>query len=326
VLVGEPAVNLTKEAKAVADAVDRTHRHHRGRLRVADTIHDVTLDELIAGILRNQPQVVHFGGHGVDRELLLLSPDGSTANLSSHDLRRVLSNLPGRLRLLVLTACHSHSMAADLTQGGVVDYAVGVKGKISDEDAQDFARAFYECLGNGLPIKNAFELAGVRQSALELSQAPSATGAPLIARGSPNAGRGPDQAAEIPRAAKLGRQIGRFAALGFISALIFVVFVWKPWKQSGVVDPRLVGSWSGSGPADSIYHGCCTERLSIEADGTATVAGTYHTEGTCSGSAAGNDSVSCSQTRDGQLVTQSLALVNVLLNYSYNMFGAELPG
>ncbi len=96
-------------------------------------------------------------------------------------------------------------------------------------------------------------------------------------------------------------------------------------KSMDLVDPRLVGSWNGTGPADGIYYGCCTERLTIDANGTASILGQYHAEGKCLSSIGEGNAVACSQASDGQLVTKSLAFANVLGNYAYNMLGGELP-
>jgi hypothetical protein len=129
-----------------------------------------TPDDLQATLLREQPTIVHFSGHGAgagdERPGLVLHGDreGEVKIVSGPALAGLFSVLRGQVALVVLNACHSFEQARDVAEA--VGFAVGMRGAIRDESARVFAAALYRGLGFGRTLKSAFDL-GVNALMLE---------------------------------------------------------------------------------------------------------------------------------------------------------------
>lgn len=111
--------------------------------------------------------------------------------------------------------------------------------------------------------------------------------------------------------------------------IILAVGAFVAWRLShsaaGPVDPALIGSWKGGGSFDGVGRGCCQEWLTIQADGTASIQGSYESSGKCVPRFEGSQDMSCSVNSSGQLVTEVFFLANELGNYAYNMLTGEIP-
>jgi hypothetical protein len=126
---------------------------HAGGARPAD---------LIRGLQTEQPEILHFAGHGSGgkghtRAIALAKDDGSAAVVTSHSLRTIFRNLPAVPRVIVLNACYSTEQAAALAR--YVDVVIGVRGEIEDTIARRFAASFYASLAFSSSVASAFELA-----------------------------------------------------------------------------------------------------------------------------------------------------------------------
>ncbi|WP_437979961.1 CHAT domain-containing protein [Sorangium sp. So ce117] len=129
-----------------------------------------------SGLLAHAPAIVHFGGHGqrgsetgargslakferasspAPDALLVRGEDGLAVSVSTATLTRLFELLRGT-RCVVLNACFSEAQARALAEH--VPYVIGTTRAITDSDAIEFARAFYEALGAGEAPKKAFEL------------------------------------------------------------------------------------------------------------------------------------------------------------------------
>ena len=71
-------------------------------------------------------------------------------------LARLFAAARGRIRCVVLNACHSEAAARAIAQQ--VGCVVGMSQSVADAAAIRFSWAFYNALGSGLSVKAAFEL------------------------------------------------------------------------------------------------------------------------------------------------------------------------
>jgi hypothetical protein len=114
-------------------------------------------DELPAALLRHQPRIVHFSGHGSKSGELLLAGDPSeVAPVSAEALRNLFRILSPGILCVVLNACYSEAQAAALAS--VLPCAVGMQKTVNDRAAIAFVAGFYEALAFGKSFKTAFEL------------------------------------------------------------------------------------------------------------------------------------------------------------------------
>jgi hypothetical protein len=134
--------------------------------------------DLQQALLEVEPSVVHFSGHGTTSERLLLDDgEGNTAPVSNEALAQLFSILKGRIRVVVLNACHSRPQAEAIIEH--VDCAIGMARAIGDEAATEFVVAFYRAIGYRRSVAEAFAL-GV--NALKLKGIPEANTPQLLVR------------------------------------------------------------------------------------------------------------------------------------------------
>ncbi|RPH94307.1 CHAT domain-containing protein [candidate division KSB1 bacterium] len=127
---------------------DRFDIHSQWALRISD---------LQTQLLRHQPEIVHFSGHGSQAsELILENSQGKSQSVSASTLGQLFSLLKDRIRCVVLNACYSEVQAKAIAQH--IDCVVGMKSGIGDQAAISFAKAFYQALGYGRDLNKAFEL------------------------------------------------------------------------------------------------------------------------------------------------------------------------
>ncbi len=140
--VDEELRNLEKELQAVK---------FRNNIRLVPR-HAIRIDDLIRHVTHENPDVIHFSGHGTEAGITLCGDEGRTTVVSGQSLRQFLS---GRgVKLVVLNACLTKKQAQEIN--GVVPAVVGTTMDIRTAAARQFTVAFYRGLGNGHSIEKAF--------------------------------------------------------------------------------------------------------------------------------------------------------------------------
>lgn len=134
--------------------------------------------ELQAVLLRHEPQIVHFSGHGgISGELMFESDDGRARPASVSAVARLFSLCCKGIRCVVLNACYSDAQAEAIRDH--IDCVIGMKSAIPDEAALCFSSSFYLALGYGKSVQDAFDL-GCNQ--IELTGASGADLPTLLCR------------------------------------------------------------------------------------------------------------------------------------------------
>lgn len=143
---------------------------YRDRLRLVQ-LQAACFDDLRTALMEYEPHILHFSGHGESNGSLVFEQrfDGSNV-VSKKSFLRLLKALAGNLRLVVLNACHSQIIAAEIPP--TIDLAMGVANSITDSAAIDFAVAFYEALAFNKSVQTAFDAAtaGLDEDEVELPQ------------------------------------------------------------------------------------------------------------------------------------------------------------
>lgn len=115
-------------------------------------------DDLQKLLLRYEPHIVHFCGHGSEdtHQMILENENGMSHPVSRQALEQLFALLKRNIRCVVLNACQSHEQAQAIANH--IDCVVGMSKEIGDEAAIKFAAAFYTALGEGENIQTAFNL------------------------------------------------------------------------------------------------------------------------------------------------------------------------
>lgn len=150
-------LKLGEELRVVSDRLRRSNYAARFDLALAPEVRGLEFGEALQS---EQPDLVHFSGHGSEDGELLLSDDvgrASPAGVESivgvfRSLSRVIS-----VRCVVLNACFSDALAKGLSEH--VDCVIGVPAALHEGVAITFAGAFYFSLGNRLDVQSAYDFA-----------------------------------------------------------------------------------------------------------------------------------------------------------------------
>jgi hypothetical protein len=127
-------------------------------------------DDLMKALLRFQPHIVHFSGHGSKDEEIVLEDDGGRSRpVSKQALIGLFKVLKDNVRVIVLNSCYSQPQAEALSE--VIDYTVGTSQAVKDKSAVAFAAAFYRALAYGRSVRDSFELAKIQIDMLGLTGA-----------------------------------------------------------------------------------------------------------------------------------------------------------
>jgi hypothetical protein len=120
----------------------------------------VRLEDIPGLLMRHKPHVVHFSGHGANVAIELTTSDGRGQLVPPNALADIFRVLKDNVRVVLLNACDSAPQAEAIVS--VIDCAVGMSDEIKDGAAIAFAAAFYEALGYGRSVQDAFNLALVQ--------------------------------------------------------------------------------------------------------------------------------------------------------------------
>ncbi|MCI0496480.1 CHAT domain-containing protein [candidate division KSB1 bacterium] len=118
-------------------------------------------EDLTQALLDTSPQVVHFSGHGTyDGALCFEDPVGICQPIEPEGLAALFARFSDHVQCVILNACYSELQAKAIVKH--VDYVIGMKHEIADKAAVAFSVGFYQGLGAGLPIEDAYQLGCVQ--------------------------------------------------------------------------------------------------------------------------------------------------------------------
>lgn len=159
-------LRVDKEFRRITERIRGSR--HRDRLRF-EQLQAARFADLRTALMEHEPHVLHFSGHGrSDGSLVFEEGSNGSSVVSKKSLLGLLRALSGDLRLVVLNACHSKAIAAEIPP--TIDLAIGMPSSIKEGDAVEFAVALYEAIGFGKSVQVAFDaaVAGLDEDEVEL--------------------------------------------------------------------------------------------------------------------------------------------------------------
>jgi hypothetical protein len=113
------------------------------------------------GLLELRPRIVHFSGHGgPDGSVSLQDESGRSRPVTPEHLAALMELMSEHVDCVVLNSCHSEKLARAIARS--IEYAIGTTGEVEDEAAIAFSIGFYQALGEGCTIEEAFRLGRVQ--------------------------------------------------------------------------------------------------------------------------------------------------------------------
>jgi len=147
-------LRLDEEIHGIEQALRQVEYRDRFELKQAWA---VRVTDLQAHLLRHQPDIVHFSGHGSEAsEIILEDDDGNSQEVPARALSKLFEIFKENVRCVVLNACYSKRQAQAIAEH--IDGVIGMSKAVGDEAAINFAMAFYQALGYGRNLQTAFEL------------------------------------------------------------------------------------------------------------------------------------------------------------------------
>ena len=115
----------------------------------------VRINEISKYLMKHQPHIVHFSGHGTKSgKLAFENRDGVAVAANRQSLRDLFDVLKDNIRIVFLNSCYSELQAQAIAE--VVDCTIGVSEKIKDDIAIEFAVQFYQAIVYKRDVASAF--------------------------------------------------------------------------------------------------------------------------------------------------------------------------
>jgi hypothetical protein len=146
-------LRLSEEIRRVREQLDLAQMRDRIAL---DLWTAVRPEDFVRALLQVHPQVVHFSGHGHGEALCFQNTAGNTHEVSAEALRDLFREFTDTVRCVVLNACSTTAQARAIAEH--VPHVIGMSEAIGDRAAMVFSTGFYQALGAGCDIPQAFRL------------------------------------------------------------------------------------------------------------------------------------------------------------------------
>ncbi|KAM3116457.1 GUN4 domain-containing protein [Phormidesmis sp. 146-33] len=125
------------------------------------------VEDLRRALLDEEPHIVHFCGHGIEEGIILEDDIGYTKLVKSEPLANLFKLFSAQTECVLLNACYSKYQAEAINKH--IKYVIGMAKEIGDHSAIQFSIGFYDAIGAGRNIEDAFKF-GI--NAIELSGIP----------------------------------------------------------------------------------------------------------------------------------------------------------
>lgn len=117
--------------------------------------------DISQAMLDIQPQIVHFSGHGTSTGVLCFENQvGETHLIQPDALAALFEQFANQVGCVLLNACYAETQARAIAQH--IEYVIGMNQAISDKAAIAFSIGFYQALGAGRTIDEAYKLGCVQ--------------------------------------------------------------------------------------------------------------------------------------------------------------------
>lgn len=152
--INEVQLRLGEEARTIDETLRQSE--FRDKFKIDQQL-AVRVTDLQGHLMRYKPNIIHFSGHGSSSsEIILEDTNGNSHPVSAQALGNLFSVLKDNIRCVVLNACFSETQARAIAQH--IDVVVGMSDEIDDRSAISFASSFYQALGYGRTVQEAFDL------------------------------------------------------------------------------------------------------------------------------------------------------------------------
>ncbi|MEM9216244.1 MAG: AAA-like domain-containing protein [Cyanobacteria bacterium P01_F01_bin.150] len=138
-------LRLDEERREIEEGLLRAEKRSHFTIETAVAVRYRDLRRLI---LRHEPHIIHFSGHGEGEEGLIFEDEaGRSTFINAEALSGLFELVDDRVECVLLNACYSQEQAEAIAQH--IPHVIGMKKAIGDRAAIEFAVGFYDALGAG---------------------------------------------------------------------------------------------------------------------------------------------------------------------------------
>ena len=146
----EDRLDSSGEAKKIDEAIRRSNC--KDKIEV-DSIFGITLEDLNRKLLDSDFSILHFSGHGDSGIITVRNDMGESQAITMESLRGILKNHPS-VKCVILNSCKSLAGIVE----PIADVTIGMESTIDDDAALKFSSNFYDAIGAGKNINDAYQL------------------------------------------------------------------------------------------------------------------------------------------------------------------------
>ena len=147
-----PRLQLDEEVREIKEGL--RHSKNRDQFEIYSLM-AVRLRDLRRALLDYEPQIVHFTGHGKKTGLIVEDEMGLPVFISAKALSGLFALFSDKVECVILSVCYSAQQAKAI--GKHIYYVIGMRKEIKDKAAIEFAVGFYDALGAGRTVEEAFQ-------------------------------------------------------------------------------------------------------------------------------------------------------------------------
>lgn len=151
-------LNVGRELRKIKNELEKSTYRDKFDLK-SETA--VKISTITKAMLVEEPQIVHFSGHGSGEQGLVVEDDaGNVAFLPTQNVDELFELFKDTVNCVVLSACYSKEQAEVISKHGI--YVIGMNDKMADSEAIKFSVGFYQTLGEGKDYEFAFKIARIQ--------------------------------------------------------------------------------------------------------------------------------------------------------------------
>lgn len=176
---GQNGLRIGREQQRIRNAVQAAN--HRDLIEF-DARPAATTADLLDGITRFRPHIVHFSGHS-NSDILAFEDDIDAPHagvlVRGSAFARAVASTDDPPLLIVLNSCNSAAHLDKLVDA-VAPFGIGMSDSIGDSDAIVYATQFYAAMANGQSIQSSHSsgIAALELAGLESAELPTLESAP----------------------------------------------------------------------------------------------------------------------------------------------------
>jgi formylglycine-generating enzyme required for sulfatase activity len=151
---GTQPLRLAEEVREIKDGLQRSKYRDQYEVKTAEA---VRVRDIHRAILDNEPNIVHFCGHGAREEGLVFEDEmGQEKLVSAEALAGLFELFANQVDCILLNACYSQVQAEAIAK--YINHVIGMSQAIGDKASIEFAVGFYDALGAGKSVEFAYKL------------------------------------------------------------------------------------------------------------------------------------------------------------------------